>query len=69
MKVRFDTTHGRGWFVYCGGNKYLHLDGVPRAGIFFLGKENAFWDSHTAAKRAMEELEAKKVQKLQGIAR
>ena len=64
MKAHFDTVHGRGWFVYCGGNKYLHLDGVPRVGIFFLGKENVFWDTCKEAMTVMKELETKNTQNL-----
>ncbi len=67
MKVQFDATRGRGWFVYCGRDKYLHLDGIPRVGIYFLGKENAFWDSCATAERAMKEWGLKTNQKLQRV--
>ncbi len=57
MKVKSDKTHGRGWFVYCGGNKYLHLDGVVRVGIYFLGKENVFWNSRDQAEEAISRVQ------------
>jgi len=60
VEIEFDQSGmDRGFYVYLGHNKYLHVDGVVRGGALFNNKANCFWRTKALAQEALQQYVSK----------